>query len=86
MAPDTPASTPPTLNDLRPGRRARVRRHRAAGPVRQRLLDLGILPGTCIAMVRSAPLNDPVEIRVGAVSVTLRRHEARTIEVEADDA
>ncbi|MCB1754126.1 MAG: FeoA domain-containing protein [Gammaproteobacteria bacterium] len=74
-----------TLNDLRPRRRARIRRHHAAGSVRQRLLALGLTPGAEVLMVRSAPLDDPIELRLEATSITLRRREAGTVEIEDDE-
>ncbi len=69
------------LNDLLPGNRARIRRHRSEGGVRQRLLDLGLMPGVEVTLVRSAPLNDPIELKVDASSISLRRKEAETIEI-----
>jgi len=89
-APPDPASTPQpapavrTLNDVRPGGRVRIKAHRASGAVRQRLLDLGLMPNVELTVVRSAPLNDPIEVRLDAASVTLRRREAATIEVYDD--
>ncbi len=78
-----------TLNDIAPGGRVRIRRHRSDGAVRQRLLDLGLMPNVVVTVVRSAPLNDPIELKLDASNVSLRRQEARTIEispVEADPA
>lgn len=60
----------------------RIRRHRSEGAVRQRLMDLGLMPNTVVTVVRSAPLDDPIEVQLEASSVTLRRQEAVTIEVE----
>lgn len=74
-----------TLNDMRPGRRARIRRHLGRGAVRQRLMDLGLMPDVEIILVRSAPLNDPIEIKLEATSLTLRRREAATIEIFDDE-
>lgn len=74
-----------TLNDLHPGRRARIRRHRSEGAVRQRLMDLGLMPDVEVLMVRSAPLDDPIELKLEATSITLRRKEAQTIEVHDDE-
>ena len=56
-------------------------------PVRQRLLDLGVMPNVSILVVRAAPLNDPIELRLEATDITLRRREAATVEVieEQDD-
>lgn len=75
-----------TLNDIPPGKRARIRGHHATGAVRQRLLDLGLMPNVSVLMVRAAPFNDPIELRLDATDITLRRREAVTIEVvEAQD-
>jgi ferrous iron transport protein A len=61
----------------------RIRRHRSVGAVRQRLMDLGLLPEEAIVtVVRSAPLNDPNEVKLDASNITLRRREAVTIEVD----
>ena len=49
--------------------------------MRQRLLDLGIMPNASVLVVRAAPLNDPIELRLDATDITLRRREAATIEV-----
>lgn len=74
-----------TLNDVQPGGRARIRRHLSTGAVRQRLLDLGLMPNVLVTVVRSAPLNDPIEVKLDASNVSLRRREARTIEVSAEE-
>lgn len=50
---------------------------------RRRLMELGILPGTQIEVVRVAPLGDPIELRVRGCSLSIRRAEARTISVVA---
>lgn len=73
-----------SLNDISPGKRAKIRSHHATGAVRQRLLDLGLMPNVTILMVRAAPLNDPIELRLEANDITLRRREAATIEVIED--
>ncbi|GAB0148257.1 FeoA domain-containing protein [Marichromatium gracile] len=83
--PNRPNCPHRTLNDMRPGHRARIRRHHARGAVRQRLMDLGLMPNVEVVLVRSAPLNDPIELKLEATNVTLRRQEAATIEVGDDD-
>ena len=75
---------PLTLNDTSPGARVRIHRHNAVGAVRQRLLDLGLMPNALVEVVRAAPLNDPIELRLEATDITLRRREASTIEVIED--
>jgi ferrous iron transport protein A len=46
---------------------------------RPRLMELGLLVGTPVELVRFAPLGDPVEIRVRGYNLTLRKHEAELI-------
>jgi len=70
------------LADCNPGQRATIRCHHSKGAIRQRLLDLGFVPGTAIDMVRSAPLGDPVQCKVSGYNVTLRKSEAKMIELE----
>ena len=72
------------MNDILPNNKVRIRRHHATGAVRQRLLDLGLMPNSSVLVVRAAPLNDPIELRLDATDITLRRREAATIEVIED--
>jgi ferrous iron transport protein A len=59
----------------------RVRRHHAQGAVRQRLMDMGLIPNAEVEVMRVAPLGDPMEIKVASSLVTLRKHEADQIEI-----
>ena len=72
-----------TLTKVANGCRCRIRRHRAHGAIRQRLLDLGFVPNAEVEMVRCATLGDPLEMRVGDYYVTLRKREADLIDVRA---
>ncbi|MBN1433700.1 DtxR family transcriptional regulator [Candidatus Fermentibacterales bacterium] len=72
----------PTLASLQPGEKARVVHIHARCSIRQRLVDMGILPGVEVEMVRKAPLGDPVEVRLKGFSLSLRLNEALAIEVE----
>jgi Fe2+ transport system protein FeoA len=72
-----------SLADLRPGQRARVRHVAGAGAIRQRLLDLGVLPDTAVEVARVAPAGGPVWIRLDGYELALRRREACTVAVEA---
>lgn len=47
-----------------------------------RLLEMGLLPGTSIEIIRSAPLGFPIEIKVRGYLLTLRKEEAQCIEIE----
>lgn len=49
---------------------------------RRRLLELGLLPGTAVTVLRVAPLGDPVELVVGGTHLSIRRREAQHIEVQ----
>ena len=49
--------------------------------MRRRLMDLGLVPGAEVLVLRRAPLNDPIEVRIGNAYVALRREEAERIEV-----
>lgn len=71
-----------TINDLLPGDRAIITEIHAASSIKQRLMDLGILEGAEIEMVRAAPLGDPVEIKVHNTLVAIRRREAATLFIE----
>jgi ferrous iron transport protein A len=51
---------------------------------RPRLMEMGLLVGTKVELVRFAPLGDPVEIRVRGYNLTLRKHEAEQILVKAN--
>ncbi|MCG8510090.1 MAG: ferrous iron transport protein A [Rhodospirillales bacterium] len=70
-----------SLNDVTPGTTCRITRLHGQDAIRQRLLDMGFVPGAEITVMRSAPLLDPIEIRVGDAFVTVRRAEAMGIEV-----
>ena len=52
---------------------------------RPRLMEMGLLVGTPIELVRFAPLGDPVEIKVRGYNLTLRKHEAEQILVRLND-
>ncbi len=71
------------LTQVANGCRCRIRRHRASGAIRQRLLDLGFVPNAEVEMVRCATLGDPLEMRLGDYYVTLRKREADLIDVKA---
>ncbi len=75
-----------SLADLGVGDRAIVRYVRGEVALRRRLLELGVLPGTVLEIVRIAPLGDPIEVRLCGYSLSIRREDARTVGVEASAA
>lgn len=48
----------------------------------RRLLEMGLVPGTAVTVQREAPLGDPIELRVRNYALSIRRAEARGIEIE----
>ena len=77
-------STPQPLASLAPGDKVTVAEINLSPESRPRLMELGLVPGTSVELVRFAPLGDPVEIRVRGYHLTLRKHEAEQILVRVD--
>lgn len=75
----TMPSTLHPLASLPAGTLAIIREVNLAPDFHHRLMELGILAGTRIELVRFAPLGDPVEIRVRGCNLTLRKHEAEQV-------
>lgn len=71
-----------TLDELKIGGAAIIKAVGGAGELRLRLLDMGLIPRTPVTLQKAAPLGDPLEIRLRGYELTLRRDEARWIEVE----
>jgi ferrous iron transport protein A len=72
-----PASQP--LTSLEVGSRAVVTEIKIPAERRARILEMGLLVGTPVELVRFAPLGDPVEIKVRGYNLSLRKHEAEQI-------
>jgi Fe2+ transport system protein FeoA len=72
-----------TLAHLPIGVRARVISVGGAGSIARRLMEMGVVPGAPVSVVRVAPLGDPIQIRVRGYHLALRLAEARTITVSA---
>ena len=72
-----------SLADVKPGRRAVVTKISAGGALRQRLLDMGVLPETTIDIERVGLGGDPFWVRCQGARLALRRSEAQSILVRA---
>ena len=72
-----------SLDRIVPGSRAVVHDIKAEDSFTRSLLELGLVPGTEIEVVRRAPLGDPIELVVRGSHFSIRRQEARRILVEA---
>ncbi len=71
------------LTSVPPGATATVAEIKLPPESRPRLMEMGLLVGTSVELVRFAPLGDPVEIKVRGYNLTLRKHEAEQIWVRA---
>lgn len=71
-----------TLDQIQPGNDCRIIDLFTRDKLGKRLLSMGFFPGLELRVVRNAPLNDPMEIEIGTSFLSLRRHEARYVEVE----
>jgi len=71
-----------TLDQLAPGESGRILKVSGRGAIRRRLVDMGLTTGAVIDMVKLSPLGDPVEYRLRGYHLSLRKSEAKTIEVE----
>lgn len=76
----SPMDTLP-LSSLAPGAKAVVADIRVPVEHRGRLLEMGLLVGTTVELVRFAPLGDPIEIRIRGYNLSLRKHEAEQVMV-----
>lgn len=71
------------LSELRPKQKAIIKSIGDIGELKNRLMELGVLCGEPVQVVRTAPMGDPIEIRVGDEYLALRDEDAQKIEVEA---
>lgn len=72
-----------TLKDAKVGDTVTVKRLHGEGPVKRRIMDMGITKGTPVYIRKVAPLGDPVEVTVRGYELSLRRKDAETIIVES---
>lgn len=71
-----------TLKDLKPGEQGTVKSLGAKGPVKRRIMDMGVTPGTVIKVIKVAPLGDPIEVNIRGYELSLRKDEAEHIEIQ----
>ena len=71
-----------TLREAKVGETVTVRRLHGAGPVKRRIMDMGITKGTSLLVRKVAPLGDPMELSLRGYELSVRRADAEMIEVE----
>ncbi|NLT51523.1 MAG: ferrous iron transport protein A [Ignavibacteria bacterium] len=70
------------LSQLKPGSKSRILKIGSVGPLKRRLMDMGVLVGEEIIVEKIAPMGDPIEIKIKNYKLSLRKKEAAEIEVE----
>ena len=71
-----------SLDKLKVGQSGTVVKVSGQGPIKQRLMDMGLVPGSEVKVVRVAPLGDPVELKLKGYNLSVRRNEAKSILME----
>ena len=71
-----------TLKEAKVGQTVKVTRLTGAGPVKRRIMDMGITKGQLITVRRVAPLGDPMEVTVRGYELSVRKADCEMIEVE----
>lgn len=71
-----------TLRDVPCGKTVKVKKFAGEGPVKRRIMDMGITKGVDVYVRKVAPLGDPVEVTVRGYELSLRKADAEMIEVE----
>ncbi len=71
-----------TLREAKVGSTVNVVKLNGEGPVKRRIMDMGITKGTEIFIRKVAPLGDPVEITVRGYELSLRKEDAQLVEIE----
>lgn len=71
-----------TLKEMKPGDKGKVVSIGEKGPMRRRIMDMGVTPGAEVKVVKAAPLGDPIEVTIRGYELSLRKEEASQIIVE----
>ena len=74
------------LGELKPGERAYVERIEGGGALRRRMMDMGIVPGVELEVVRCAPLGGPLQIRLKGYYLAMRRGECAKIVISEEQS
>ena len=71
-----------TLKDVKCGQTVKVKKVEGAGPIRRRIMDMGITKGSEIYVRKVAPLGDPIEINIRGYELSLRKFDEEMIVIE----
>lgn len=70
-----------TLMDLKPGQEGIIISIGDKGPLKRRIMDMGVTPGARIKVIKVAPLGDPVEVKIRGYELSLRKEDAKQIQI-----
>ena len=70
-----------TLREVSCGETVTVKKLTGEGPVKRRIMDMGITPGVKMRVIKVAPFGDPIEVNVRGYELSLRKEEAQQIEM-----
>ena len=73
------------LAKLKPGEKGRITGIGEIGPLRRRLMDMGVLVGEEVRVKKVAPLSDPIEVMIKNYNLSMRKKEAEGIAVEVSE-
>ncbi len=73
-----------TLDDLKIGSSGTIRQVGGEGALRLRFLDMGLIPGTKVTLQKVAPMGDPIQIYLRGYELTIRREDARKIDLKEE--
>lgn len=74
-----------TLDEMPIGQEAVITKVGGEGVLRCRLLDMGLIPKTKVKIRKVAPMGDPIELHIRGYELTIRKEDARQIEVEREE-
>jgi ferrous iron transport protein A len=70
-----------TLTDVPVGGNAKVTAVKDSGRISRRLMEMGVVPGVSVRVVKTAPFGDPIQVHVRGYNLAVRKSEADTVEV-----
>ncbi len=70
------------LAKLKPGEKGTITAIGSIGPLKRRLMDMGVLVGVEVKVLKVAPMGDPIEVSIKSYNLSLRKNEAEGIAVE----
>ena len=70
------------LSEIKQGQSAYIEKVGGEGALRQHLLDMGVIPGAHVKLIKFAPMGDPIELHLRGYELTIRIDDAKNIDVE----